>query len=78
MHAMSVLHFIILLTYSRHHILLSKKHACLAIYCDSFLIWGPVVSTFPVGHIMPDGISPESAFSMLRLKSMLIISLIVK
>jgi len=27
------------------------------------------VSTFPVGHIMPDGMRPESAFSTLRLKA---------
>jgi hypothetical protein len=26
------------------------------------------VPTFPVGHIMPHGMRPESAFSMLRLK----------
>jgi len=27
------------------------------------------VSTFPVGHVMPDGMRLASAFSMLRLKS---------
>ena len=26
------------------------------------------MSTFPVDHIMPNGMHPESAFSMLRLK----------